>query len=148
MVASRSALVAFIFTAIAEELDHLARFMAEDMRAEHAIGRAVDDELHDRMFAPARQRRLHRAEARAIDVDDVVALARLGLRQADGADFGRREHRARHVLMVDGDRLAAEHVIGEGMALADRHRRQIDAVGDVADRVNRRDIGLPTRRRP
>ena len=98
-------MVAFIFTRDAEELDHFARFVAENMRAEHAVVGAVDDKLHDRMLAAARQRRLHRAEARAIDVDDVVALARLGLRQADGADFGRREDRARHGFVIDRDLL-------------------------------------------
>ena len=32
--------------------------------------------------------------------------------------------------------------VGEGMALADRDRRERDAVGDVADRVDVRHVGL------
>ena len=39
-------------------------------------------------------------------------------------------------------RLAAEHGVGEGVALADRDRRQVDAVGDVADGVDVRHRGL------
>ena len=61
---------------------------------------------------------------------------RLRLGQADDADLGLGEHRGRHVGVVDRGRLAAEHGVGEGMALADRDRRQVDAVGDVADRVD------------
>ena len=63
---------------------------------------------------------------------------RAGLRlgQADHADLGLGEHRGRHVRVVDLRRLAAEHGVGEGMAFADRNRRQSDAVGDVADRID------------
>ena len=32
----------------------------------------------------------------------------------------------------------AEDRIGEGLALADRHRRQCHTIGDIADRIDRR----------
>ena len=38
--------------------------------------------------------------------------------------------------VIDLHRTLAEHGVGEGMALADRDRRQIDAMGDVADRID------------
>ncbi len=38
--------------------------------------------------------------------------------------------------VVDGDQLAAEHGIGEGVALADGDGREVDAVGHVADGVD------------
>ena len=38
--------------------------------------------------------------------------------------------------MIDAGRPAAEYGIGEGMALADRDRGQVDPVGDIADRVD------------
>ncbi len=44
--------------------------------------------------------------------------------------------------MVHHGGLAAEHGVGEGMALADGDRRQVGPVGDVADRVDGRDQGL------
>ena len=44
--------------------------------------------------------------------------------------------------MVDGDRFAAEHRVGEGMALAYGHRRQSGPVGDIADGVDAVDIGF------
>ena len=37
------------------------------------------------------------------------------------------------IAMIGRPRLAAEHAVGEGVALADRDRRQVDAVGHVAD---------------
>ena len=47
MVASKSALVAFIFTAMPSELDHLAGIGPDDMAADHAVVAAVDHELHE-----------------------------------------------------------------------------------------------------
>ena len=67
-----------------------------------------------------------------------LANRRAGLRlgQADHAHFGLGEHRGRHVGVIDRRRLAAEHGVGEGVPLADRDRRQVDPVGDVADRID------------
>ncbi len=57
------------------------------------------------------------------------------------ADFRRGEHRGRHTFAIDKNRPVAEDAIGEGMAFANRDRRQIDAVGEVAGGVNGRDVG-------
>ena len=46
MVASKSALVAFILTAMAASLDHFGGALADDVAADHAVGLAVDHELH------------------------------------------------------------------------------------------------------
>ena len=35
-----------------QQLRHFAGVVAEDMHAEHAVGLAVDDDLHDRTFSP------------------------------------------------------------------------------------------------
>ena len=42
--------------------------------------------------------------------------------------------------MIDGDVLAAEHRVGEGVALANGDRRQIDAIRHIADGVDGRNI--------
>ena len=68
--------------------------------------------------------------------------ARLRLGHADRADLGLGKDRGRHVGVVDRDRLAAEYGVGEGVPLADRHRSEVDPVGDVADRVDVRHAGL------
>src|SRR5215471_15464539 len=44
--------------------------------------------------------------------------------------------------MINLDIALAEHGVGEGMPLADRNRRQIDTVGDIANRVDGRHRGL------
>ena len=51
-------------------------------------------------------------------------------------------------VVVDHRRLAAEDRVGEGMALADRDRRQVDPVGDVADGVDRGRRASANSRRP
>ena len=52
-------------------------------------------------------------------------------------------------VIIDAGRLAAEHRVGERLTLADRDRGELDAVGDVADRVDAvgRSSGCPRRPR-
>src|SRR4051794_22906325 len=73
-----------------------------------------------------------------------MAELRAGFRlgQADGADLRLREHGGRDVGVIDLHLALAEHAVGERMALADRDRRQVEAMGDVADRVDAVDRAL------
>ena len=80
MVASKSALVAFIFTAMATAWMISAARVADDVTAEHAIGGAVDHELHQHAGVAAGHRRLDRAEIGLVDVDVAELRARLALR--------------------------------------------------------------------
>ncbi len=52
------------------------------------------------------------------------------------------EHGRGDAAIVDGRRLVAEHGVGERLPLADRDGGQLDAVGDVADGVDRLDARL------
>ena len=65
------------------------------------------------------------------------ALARLASVRPTVPISGVREHGGGDVVVIDRPRRAAEQPVGERMALADRDRRQIDAVGHVADGVDR-----------
>src|SRR6185369_7565679 len=125
-----------------DRLDDFGRRVADDVTAEHAVGRTIDHELHQHAGVAAGHRRLDRAEIGLVDVDMAEFRAGFSFRQADGADFGLREHRGRDGGVIDLDGALAEHGVGEGVALADRHRRQIGAVGDVADRIDVVDRGL------
>ncbi len=58
------------------------------------------------------------------------------LRQPHHADLRLGEHRGRDQRVVDGPGMGAEHGVGEGVALADRHRGQRHAVGDIAHRID------------
>ena len=111
------------------------------MTADHLLRLGIHHELHQHPLVAPRQRRLHRPEARLVDVDLAVALGRRVLGQSDRADLRRREHPRRNEIVVDHPCLLAEHAVGEGMPLADRDRRQVHAVGHVADRVDARHIG-------
>ena len=124
-----------------EHLRHFGGAVADDMAADDAVGGGVDDELHQDPGVTARHRRLHRLEIGLVDVDVTELRARLAFRQSHGADLGLREHRGRNVGVVDLNRALAEHRIRERMTLADRDRRQVDAMGDVADRVDVRHRG-------
>src|SRR5262249_49416252 len=70
----------------------------------------------------------------------VEAGERLG--DADRADRRMAEDGRWDGVVVDGRRVAAEYRLGEGLALADRHRRQVQAVGAVADGVDALDPAL------
>jgi hypothetical protein len=62
MVASKSALVAFIFTAM-PSLRDFGGAVADDVAAEHAVGGAVDHQLHQHAGVAARHRRLDRRKS-------------------------------------------------------------------------------------
>ena len=142
MVASKSALVAPIFTAMPTTwIRSPASGPTTWQPTTRSVTPSTTSFMNTRRVAPG-QRRLHRPEAGLVDVDLGELLARLRLGEADHADFRLGEHRGRHVGVVDRRRLAAEHRIGEGVALADGDRREVDAVGHVADRVDVGDGGL------
>ena len=69
-------------------LDDFGGGVADDVAAEHAVGGAVDHELHQHAGVAAGHRRLDRAEIGLVDVDMAHLRARLCFGQADGADFG------------------------------------------------------------
>ena len=65
-----------------------------------------------------------------------------GLAHPNHADRRLGEDGAGHHLVVESRRLVVEHGVGEGGALADGDRRQVDAVGDVADGPDVVGVGL------
>ena len=106
------------------------------MAADHATALAIDHQLVERAGVASGERRLHRPEARLVDIDDTQFLDRFGLCETDDAYLRFGEHRRRHIAVIHGRRTIAEHRIGKGMTLADRDRREIDPVGDVAHRID------------
>src|SRR5205085_11566052 len=65
-----------------------------------------------------------------------ILPVRLFLGQPDGADRRLAEYRGRHVLVIHLDRVAVVERLGDGAALGDRDGRQVQPVGDIADRVD------------
>ena len=136
MVASKSALVAPIVIATATSWIISPASCGEDMRAERpSVGRAVDDQLHDRPLAAARKRRLHRPEIGLVDVERSRGATAPRPRSCRPRRFPACRTRAGDRVVADRPRARAEQAVGEHMALADRDRRQVDVVGDVADRM-------------
>ena len=100
----------------------------------------IDHQLHQHLLVAAGQRLPHRPE-RSVDLESPKRSRRILLGQADRADLRLREHRGRDLLVVRLGRLVRERGLDEAHRLVDRHRRQLDAVGDVADRPDVVDAG-------
>src|SRR5581483_816330 len=122
-----------------QALDDLARVRPDHVRADYPLRGALDHQLHEDALLSLRQREFQRSEIRLVNIDFAIALARLQLAQPDGGEVGIGEHRGRHVVMVHGRRLAAEEGLREPHRFGGRDRREVDAVGDVTDRVDRLD---------
>ena len=131
-VRSKSRLVAPQVSATARLCTISGRIGAEHVDAQHAIADAVDHQLHVGARRFARERGLHRPEIRLVDIDRTLCRC-VGLGQADGGDRRIGEHRAGDGSMIDPRRTPTEFGVGEGAALGDGHRRQVDAVGHVAN---------------
>ena len=103
------------------------------MAAQHALGSSVHHQLDQGLLLAAVEGLLHGPEPGHVDVDLRVGGARLRLGKTHGPDGRLAEDRRGDGLVVKGSGLAIEFRPGEGGALADGHRRQVDAVCDVAD---------------
>src|SRR6185503_7843223 len=119
-----------------ELLDQLGRARPDDVPAHHLAVLLVADDLDD-----AGAVAVHRAAADGAVLDladhDVEALlARLLLGQAEGADVGRAERRARDVDVLDRVRLEAGGVLDGDDAFVGGLVGERRAGDEVADRVD------------
>ena len=122
-------------------LDHFRGVGADDVATDHAVGFAVDDQLHQHAFLAAIKGGLHRAEHGAVHHDPVTGMARVGFGEADGSHRRLGKHRAGDGVVVEAHGIVAEHGFRESGAFADSNRREVDAVGDVADGPDVLDTG-------
>src|SRR5579883_632733 len=130
------------FDGNSQQLRHFGRILAEDMDAKDAIGQAINDNLHHDFFRPPGKRCFQGTEVRHVNIDAIEDRARLRLGQPDGSDLRRRKNGRRNIAMRDGLRLIAKNRVGESMSLADGNRCELNPVGDIADGVDRINIGL------
>src|SRR5579863_3471363 len=89
-----------------------------------------------RSFVAPAQRMFERLERRFVYIDRSVTRARLGLGQPDRADRRLTEYRGGDILVVDTTPLPAEQRVGHRMALRNRYRCEIFAIGQIADSVD------------
>src|SRR6476620_8965962 len=122
-------------------LHDLGGVRPEDVEAEHLVGRHVDHELHQHFLIAAGERVSERPEDDLVDVDHVTHLARRFLREADRADLRIGKDGGRYHHVIDGGRLIVEHRLGEGRRFMDGNRRQVHAIGHVANGIDIPDRG-------
>src|SRR3546814_5816719 len=75
-------------------------------------------------------------EVGGVDLDLTELVARLGLGHAHARHRRMAEYGGRDAAIIDPAGIIAEHSVGKGLALADRDRRQLHPVGDVAHRID------------
>src|SRR5690606_40246273 len=107
-----------------------------DVAPEYPTVRGPHHQLYQHRLRTSRENVQHRPETRPVDLD-LAIRARLRLSGPDRADLRLGEDAARHHGMIDRRRTAAEHRVGEGLALTDRGRCQLHPRRDVTDRVDR-----------
>src|SRR3546814_5661724 len=97
----------------------------------------MDDQLVERALVAVGEHILHRPEVGGVDLDLTELVARLGLGHAHARHRRMAEYGGRDAAIIDPAGIIAEHSVGKGLALADRDRRQLHPVGDVAHRIDR-----------
>ena len=123
----------------ADTLDDFPGVGADHVRADHALAGVLDHQLHDGALVPVAEGELEGAEGRLVDVHGAVALARFFLRESHRGDVRIGEHRGRDVFVVHRGGFAAKQRFRERHSFRGRHRREVEAIGGVADRVDRSD---------
>ena len=122
-------------------LDDLAGLGTDHVAAQHPVGRRVNHEFHECPFGPAAQRMLEGSEARGVDVDGRVALARLVLGQTDCANRRVAEDCGGHIGVVGLGRPVVKQGLGHSLALGNGHGRQVQPVGAIANGKDVRHCG-------
>ncbi len=108
-----------------ESLHDLRRIVAEHMAADHPIGAAVDDQLHEGLVVAIGQAVLQRPEPLLVDIDDQPALDCILLREADRGDRRRRKDRGGDVVEIDMARAAGEQPVGQRVPLGGGDRGRL-----------------------
>src|SRR4051794_35347514 len=116
-----------------DSLDHLTGVGADHMRADHLLAGAVDHELHEGALGLVAHRELQRPERSLVHVDRAELRARMLFGQADRGDVRVGEDRRGHGFVVNRGGLVAEERSCEPHGFGGRHRREVEAVGEIAD---------------
>ena len=136
-VSSKSALVSPAFTAIAAACRISGESGPIMCKPDDLIGLLVDDHLVQRAFVAAREHIAHRAEIARVHADGAIALrASPSVIPTDAIGGCENTAVGMHWHNQQPSGLVAEHGVGKRLPLADRHRGQLDAVGDIAHRID------------
>lgn len=112
------------------------------MHADNFVSLVVHHNLVEGTLVAADESRLHRLEGGGVDIYITELLHRFLLCVTARADVRLREDCGCHELVVRFCWLIVEESLGQRSPLHQRHWRQRNAVGDVADGVNTVDVCL------
>ena len=105
------------------------------MGAEHAIGRPIDNELHQGLLTPAGKGVFKRRKVAFVDSNSIEVFASGGLGQAHCPDIRVAEDSRGDEVIVELLRQAAKLGQGKCPRLGKCHRRQFDPIGHVTNSI-------------
>ena len=111
------------------------------MDAQDAVTVGLDHQFDERPLRLAGEGNFHRPEPRHVDIHLAVLFPRIALAQSHSANRRLGEHGGGYISVVEAHRLAVKFGGDKGCGLADRHGRQVDAVGHIAHGPDIGDIG-------
>ena len=117
-------------------LHDLARMVAHHVQADHALARALHDQLEQGALLTRSRRMLERAEVALVDIDLGIALPRRLLAQAHRAHVRLSEDGSGHQIVVQRSRLLREQAAHDRFAFRNGHRCQLTVRGRVAHCVD------------
>ena len=124
-------------------LDDFGGVAANHVASQHPITAGFDHQLEQTPGTTLRQGLVHVTESGFVDGDGISAVAFFGVlfAQANAGQFRLREHRCGHQVMVHRACASGEQSIGNGATFIDRHRGQVDAIGDITNGINVGNVG-------
>ena len=124
-------------------LDDLGGMLAHHVAAQYPATGLLHDQLEQHLGIAGGECLAHRPEAGAVHLDPIGTAPRdrLLFGEPHAGQFGLGKHGAGYQAVVHLTGLVAIHRVGEGAALIHRHRRQVDAVGHIANGVDAVHVG-------
>ena len=116
-----------------QRLDDFGGVHADHMDPQHQAGRTLGDDLDHHVFLAPADGVLQGAEARAVDIDLTMPGPGGLFGEADGPHGGLGKDGARDIFMVRRQGAFTVKRLDQAHRLMDRHRREINPVGAIAD---------------
>mmetsp|Transcript_14279 Transcript_14279/g.30249 ORF Transcript_14279/g.30249 Transcript_14279/m.30249 type:complete len:464 (-) Transcript_14279:120-1511(-) len=123
-----------------DPLDHVSRSIGGNVASHDLVGCRFDNDLHHGIHFYLGEGVCHGFEPGLENRNVFEFLGGFLLRVSDGSQLGGRKDRRGHELVVHRTVHPAKDRVGQGMSFHEGNRRQGHAIGNVAHRVDARDV--------